>query len=165
MANPYFIKIELPAESGTSSVAGNIANTSEEVTPVQMPGAAKVARAAKRLVSFAAVASTADKIISFEISQVSLRTGANEYEQRLNVKYSIGRQIMGAGAALAGAAMVGGPAGVAVAAIGIAANGINKLVGIAQNQERLNEQRSLENVSIGMQIVRAGTSGRRSSNQ
>ena len=79
--------------------------------------------------------------------------------------YSTVSQTVGAVGSLIMGGIMGGPAGLAVAAIGIAASGIQKLIGITQKENTLRLQESVENVSISMQNVRAGTVGRRGGNQ
>ncbi|AWW06103.1 MAG: hypothetical protein [Caudoviricetes sp.] len=164
MANPYHIKIELPSEANQSAMAetqtGSLggessgANLSSDIA----------LKAARNLVSFAAVKSTADNIISYKISQVSLETGANEYEQRLATVHSIVSQSIGAGVTLAMGAATG-PVGFTIAAIGVVSSAISKLVSINQKEEALRTQQGLEDVSISMQSIRAGTAGRRGVNQ
>lgn len=120
---------------------------------------------AKKLVSFAAVKSTADQIINYEISQVSLRTGANEYEQRLSARQSIISSSVGAGAALIAGGVVGGIGGLAVASLGVAVSAMQKLIGVAQNQNTLNTERNLEDIALSFANVRAGAGSRRSAEQ
>lgn len=165
MANPYFIKIELPAESNQGAMAGSGIENSSAESAIGGAGADKVLNKVKGLVSFSAIKSTADTIINYEISTVSLQTGATEYEQRLSTGYSVLSQTVGAVGSLVGAAVVGGPAGAAVAAIGLAVSGVHKVIGIMQKERTLQLQQNLENVSIGMANIRAGTAGRRSTNQ
>lgn len=141
------------AESESSTLGGLSGNSTSEA------GALK---AAQNLVSFATVAASADKIITTAISQVNMRTGAAEYEQRLDTAYSAGKQIIGAGAALAIGAATGT---LPVVALGMVMSSINKALSISQKASQLNMEHSLEDISIGMQNVRAGTSGRRSSTQ
>lgn len=124
-----------------------------------------VANKLKKMVSFPAIKSTADKIANARIAQVSLQTGATEYEERVSYVYNNASQAVGAGATLVTAGVVGGPAGLAVAAIGLVATAINKVVEIAQKQKMLQLQQSMENISIGMAQVRAGVSGRRAKDQ
>ncbi len=165
MANPYIIKIELPTETKrnamaiteTGSMGGN--NSLENF---EFPSATKME--AKNLVSFSIIQSTADNIISHKISQISLETGATEYEQRLATVHSIASQVVGAGASLVSGA-ASGPAGLALAAIGVVFSGINKLISIKQKSETLQKQQWLEEITIGMQNARAGTTGRRGKNQ
>lgn len=165
MANPYFIKIELPPDTGNGAVAGVGKATANSDTPTNNADIQRLVKASKKLVSFAAATSTADKIISYNISQVSLRTGATEYEQRLNAAYSLGKQIVGAGAALASGAFMGGPVGFTIAAIGVVSSGINQIISYEQRKQTLLSEQSLENISIGMQNARAGIAGRRSKDQ
>lgn len=146
------------AGNGTGSTGKSSANGSSDLMD-------KVTNKISKMVSFAAVKSTADKLINYEISQVALETGAEQYEQRLDYVYNIASQTVGAGASLIGGAVMGGPAGFILAAIGVVTNGVQKLVGIAQKQRQLDTQQSLENISIGMQTVRAGVTGRRANNQ
>ena len=164
--NSYHIYIHLDDFANESAVA----NPGTGSTGIDAPSSGdaasdKFVSKAKKMVSFAAVASSADKLISYNISQVNLQTGATEYEQRLNAAYSLGKQFVGAGAALIGGALMGGPAGFAVAAIGIVSSGINQLISYEQRKQTLQTQQSLENITIGMQNVRAGTTGRRSKEQ
>lgn len=164
-SNEYHIYVHIDGGKETkSAVAGagtgstgtdNVSETSDDSVMDA------VTNKLKKMVSFAAVKSTADKIVNYNISQVSLRTGASEYEQRLSFTYNTASQVVGAGAALA----TGGPAGLAVAAIGLAVSGIHKIMAITQKEDTLRMQESLENVSMGMARVRAGTSGRRSKDQ
>lgn len=123
---------------------------------------ADAVNAAKHIVSFATMAATADRIVSAKISEVSIRIGANEYEQRLETTYSAGKSIIGAGAALAIGAATGT---LPVVALGMVASSVNKALSISQKATQLNIANSLEDISINMQNIRAGISGRRSSNQ
>lgn len=124
-----------------------------------------VANKLKKMVSFPAIKSTADKIINTRIAQVSLQTGATEYEERVSYVYNNASQTVGAGYALLSAGIVGGPAGFAVAGIALAATFVNKVVEISQKQRMLQLQQSMENISIDMARVRAGVSGRRAKDQ
>ncbi len=96
------------------------------------------------MVSFPAIKSTADKIINTRIAQVSLQTGATEYEERVSYVYNNASQTVGAGYALLSAGIVGGPAGFAVAGIALAATVVNKVVEISQKQRMLQLQQSME---------------------
>ncbi|MDE6504869.1 MAG: hypothetical protein K2L42_03265 [Clostridia bacterium] len=124
-----------------------------------------VANKLKKMVSFPAIKSTADKLVNARIAQVSLQTGATEYEERVSYVYNNISQTVGAGYALLSGFAVGGPAGLAVAGIALAATAVNKVVEIAQKQRMLQLQQSMENISIDMARVRAGVSGRRAKDQ
>ena len=115
-------------------------------------------RAVKGMVSFSAVSGVADTIISHQIRMVELNTGATEYEQRLNTGYSIAKQAVGAGVSL-GIGIATGTWPLVIA--GLVSQGISKLIQIHQTYQRLAKEQTLEGVSIQMQTVRAGATGRR----
>lgn len=141
------------AEQEGSTIGGLESNNTSDV------GALK---AAQNLVSFATVAASADKIITTTINQVNMRTGAAEYEQRLDAAYSAGKQIIGAGATLAIGAATGT---LPIVALGMVVSSVSKAISISQKATMLNLGQSIEDISIEMQNVRAGTSGRRGPNQ
>ena len=154
----------LPQGSGAmaekeSSTSGGLFNELFGKKPAME---ADIMNAAKHLVSFATMKATADRIVSTAISEVSMRTGANEYEQRLDAGISAGESIIGAGSALAIGAATGT---LPVVALGMVMSSINKALSISQKATQLNMAHSLEDISINMQNIRAGTSGRRSNNQ
>ena len=162
--NEYHIYLHLDelADGSASAVANTGAKSTGDNGESASGGSmGKVVNKVKSLVSFAAIKSTADQIINYNISQVSLRTGATEYEQRLSTVYNAVSQTVGAGAALIMGGITAGPAGLAVAAIGVAVSGVQKVVSIAKKAENLRLQESLEDISIGMARTRAGVSGRR----
>lgn len=161
----YHIYIHMDELQGEGSAMADTGSASTGSSSGGDGGAEKIANKLKSMVSFAAIKSTADQLINYRISTISLRTGATEYEERASARYSAVSQAVGAGMALIAGGVTAGPAGIAVAALGIVANGIQKVVGIAQKSNTLALQESVENVSIGMQNVRAGTVGRRGSNQ
>ncbi len=165
--NEYHIYVHIDGvEDSDKSAMAKTASGSTGGSSAEKSEASDFAvKAAKRIVSYATIKSTADNIISHNISQVSLETGATEYEQKLSYAHSIASQVVGVGAALVMGGMSGGPAGFALAAVGIAVSGINKIINIEQRRETLRTERNLENISIGMQNVRAGTAGRRNANQ
>lgn len=162
--NEYHIYLRLDelADGSASAVANTGAKSTGDNGESASGGSmGAVANKVKSLVSFAAVKSTADQIANYKIGQVSLRTGATEYEQRLSTVYNAVSQTVGAGAALIMGGITAGPAGLAVAAIGVAVSGVQKVVSIAKKAENLRLQESLEDISIGMARTRAGVSGRR----
>lgn len=141
------------AEQEQSTIGGPFGENATE---------ADAMNAAKHIVSFATMAATAERIASIGISEVSMRTGANEYEQQLDAAYSAGKSIIGAGAALAIGAATGT---LPVVALGMVMSSVSKAFSISQRAAQINMAHSLEDISINMQNIRAGTSGRRGSNQ
>ncbi len=159
MANPYVIKIELPtrrkkAMAGSSSEKDNTANADQS--------SMGVVEVLAKAVSYKAIMSTADNLISNSISQVSLETGATEYEQRLQTVYSGLQQVGRQGMQLLAGAVSGN---LPVAAVGVVWSSVNQGIGLLQRIQQYNTRNTLENVSIGMQNIRAGTTGRRGANQ
>ncbi len=163
MAEGYHIYIHLDELSNGSAMAGG--ESAPAAKQRSAGGGDRVANALKGMVSFAAIKSTADQLANYAHSTINLRTGAQEYEQRIQAIYSATSQAVGALAGMIGAGITAGPAGVAVVALGIAANGVRQVINIAQKENTLRLEESVENVSIGMQNVRAGTIGRRGNNQ
>lgn len=113
------------------------------------------------LVSYATAAAVADNIVSFEIGQVSLRTGATEYEQKLKFGYSIAKQGIAYGSIIAGGIMTGNPV---IAAAAVAMSLLMKTIDIAQRSIDISTKKDYEDVSINLANVRAGTGGRRYGN-
>lgn len=161
--NTYHLYIHAEDLADTkSAVAGQNGSSGTSSKPQGNKGAEGASKALTGLVSYSSVAATAEKLISYEISQVELRTGAREYEQKLQFGYSMAKKGIGIGAAVVGGLATGNLPAVA---IGLVAAGINSLIKISQNYNTLRTQESLEDISIGMANIRAGTAGRRSPNQ
>ena len=157
--NPYYIKIELPTRK-KKAVAGSSSDNDNTVSADQ--SSSEIVEVLSKAVSYKAIMSTADNLISNSISQVSLETGATEYEQRLQTVYSGLQQIGRQGMQLLAGAVSGN---LPVAAIGVVWSSVNQGIGVLQRIQQYNSQNALENVSIGMQNIRAGTTGRRGANQ
>lgn len=162
--NSYHLYVHLDGteENAQSAVAGSTAKDSKQPLSYGEKSARSLQKGMTNLVSFASVAATADKLIGYEINSVELRTGAREYEQRLQFGYSVAQRGVTALAAVGiGAATGNLPAVV----IGLVAAGVNTAISLSQRKNTLQMQENLENVSIGMANVRAGTAGRRGANR
>lgn len=116
------------------------------------------------LVAWNKVSPYAYSAISHEISKVELITGAAEHSQRVQSVFSLTKSAIGVvESAIAGGALTGGnPIGFIV---GTAVGVLSTAVGYAQNADRLNTERKVEDVSLAMQRRRAGTARSRSDNQ
>lgn len=114
---------------------------------------------AKKIVSVGTAGMIADKLVSYQINTVSLRTGANEYEQKLQYGYSALKQTV---LPIAAGAVMGGLPGVIIG--GLFSLGM-QAIGWAQNAQTIEYNRQLENFSITMASERAGWSGSRSNRQ
>lgn len=163
MANPYFIKIELPSATKKSAVANGVDGSLGGGDEAQeSPSADKALKAAKKLVSFATVKSTANTIISNSISQVSLETGAQEYEQRASAIHGAANQVINTVASVGIGITTGN---LPLALVGIVMSGITTVLNYSNRVKQLQLKEDLEDISIGMATVRAGISGRRSKDQ
>ena len=160
--NQYQIVIQLPNEGSDSKV---VSGGNGEKRPTQTDAekrAEGAANAIKGLVSFSAVRAFANNLISYEISQVELRTGAREYEQKLRFGYEVANKVLNIGMATASGFAMGGFVG---AAVGLIGSTMYTAIGYMQNANTLRTQQNLEDISIGMANIRAGVSGRRGANQ
>lgn len=161
--NTYHIYVHGGESESPSVMTENVSNVS---TPnMQQPQANTemgAINAAKGMVSFAAARGFANNLISYEISQVSLRTGAREYEQKLQFAFNAVNKGLNIGLATAGGFAAGGPIGAAVGFIG---STIYTLIGYIQNENTIVTKQNLEDISIGMASIRAGVSGRRGAAQ
>ena len=164
--NEYRIVFDLKNLDSDSAVAKTATKTTVEEDDGGMGGIIGAAKAVKKatfgLVSYGTAMSFADQIVSYNISRVSLDTGALEDEQRQQEIYGVVKDIGGAGVAIVGGALVGGPIG---AIAGLALSGIHKAISIAQKQSTLDAERDIENISIEMSRRRAGVNGSRGVNQ
>lgn len=120
--------------------------------------AASLEKGVKGLVSYASVKSTAEQLITAEIGRVELRTGAAEYQQRIQTVYSVGSSVVNS----AGAIGIGAATGnLPLVLIGTATKAVSWLIGGIQRQIELNLKQAGEDISIGMATQRASTNGRR----
>lgn len=115
-------------------------------------------RGAKGLVSYASIKGTAEQIIQPEIARIELRTGASEYQQRVQSVYNIASSAanslvsIGIGAATGNLPLV---------LIGVATKAVHSLITVAQRQLDLTLKEAKEDISINMASNRASTNGRR----
>lgn len=158
----YQITIKLPAESSQNTVVAGQQGTDSSPSQSGNKTEQGALKAAKGLVSFSAAAAFADNLISYEISQVELQTGAREYEQKLQFAYSTTKKVIGIASATAIGAKTGGPIGAIAGFIG---STFYTMLGYAQNARTIQTKQNLEDISLGMASIRAGISGRRSPNQ
>ena len=164
--NVYEIRITLPqGAEKESAVAKSAANTSTGQDSREPSTTAKdMIGMAKTVVAYTGAKRIAESYISYKINTVSLRTGATEYEQKLQFAYSEGSQAAVSIASIAMGAAIGGLPGAAIAAVGVGLSYIMKAIGWAQNAEKIQMQKDLEDVSLQMQRSRMGISGSRGNN-
>lgn len=112
----------------------------------------------KTMVAYGTVKTFATQVINHEVSMVELRTGSNELQGRANFTNSLIQKSVGIGESVLAGAMVGGLPG---ALVGLTLSTAHTIMGYAQNQDRINTQKAVENVSLQMNITRAGVNGSR----
>ncbi len=161
--NEYIIRVinNSEGEAGpvTDAGTGTKKDSAGEEKSYWAKSAESAKSAARRIVSVSTAGMIADKLVSYEISTVSLRTGATEYEQKLQFGYSTLKQTA---VPLVVGAVTGGLPG---AIIGGLFSFVMQGISWAQNAQTIDYNRQLENISIGMASVRAGVTGSRSDRQ
>lgn len=156
----YVTTIIIKTDGGSKSPVSGSKKTDEE--KYQEKWNNSLEKGLKGLVSYSAVSSTADNLITYEINQVELRTGAREMEQRMQTVYNFGKKALNTTVALGiGLATGNFP----LVAIGAVTSVFNSAISIAQKQRTIDTQQTVENVSINMQNERAGVQGRRGTTQ
>lgn len=113
---------------------------------------------AKGMAAYQTVKSFVTQIVNHEVSMVQLRTGSNELQERANFINQTAQKGLGLLESIGAGILVGGPIGAVVGAtLGLA----HTAIGYSQAQNRINTERTLENVGLGMNYVRAGANGSR----
>lgn len=151
----YQIIIKLPGQGEQQSVVSGQKKTTSSNTPKQTSKAEKTMMG---IVSYSTISHFVDNLVTYDISQVELTTGAKEYEQKLQFHYGVAKK--GLGIIVAG--ITGGLTGAGIAALGTA---IYSAISYGQSMMAIERKQHLEDISIGMASIRAGISGRRSPNQ
>ena len=96
-----------------------------------------------------------EQMVTQHVTTVALRTGAQEAEERLSFKMQVGQKVYGLASSIITGALVGGVAG---AVVGGAMSLVTTVIGYTNQQEKLNLQRSVENVGLRYMNARAGGS-------
>ena len=96
--------------------------------------------------------------VSHEVNMVELRTGRREYAQKTQLTYQIANDVVGLGESILAGYAIGNIPG---AIIGAITNVGHTIVNIAQKQNRIDTEKTLENITISQNVIRAGTSGSR----
>ena len=161
--NEYHIYVHGDGADSPAVVSGNTSTaTGSGISDKPSKTEQGAVNAVKGMVSFAAVRAFANNLISYDISQVSLRTGAVEYEQKLQFAFNTANQLLNIGMATAAGAATGGVVG---AIVGFLGSTMYTAISYAQNANTIQTKQNLEDISIGMANIRAGVSGRRGANQ
>ena len=124
-------------------------------------GVGDILKTIKSSIAYKVVKSTATQVVNHEISLVQLRTGSNEMQGRANF---VNKHVQ-SGLGLLGGVALGLATGnlwlTGMAVLNAGISTINGLIGISQNQQRLNLENSLESISLNAQFIRAGANGSR----
>ena len=160
--NDFHLYIHLGEAGEGSAMAGGAKNKSDSASSGSDSTAIGIKSAVKKIVSYATIKATADQVISGNLSMVELNTGSAEYEQRLQAGYNLGKQIWNAGEIFVLGGLAGGLPG---AIAGLFISGVHMAISYSFRAATLAKEENLENVSIGLMNVRAGTAGRRSRDQ
>lgn len=148
-------EIILKNETKTASKTGKKATTKNDASDSSEGG---IRRNGQVLMAYNYAKRAADQYIQHQVSTVALRTGQAERQQMIELNYQIGQRILSVVESVAMGAMLGGGAG---AIVGAAASIGFTGMGILYKRDTINLQRQVENVSISMGNIRAGTfSGR-----
>ena len=113
----------------------------------------------KGMVAYRTVKSFASQINTHVVTTVQLRTGSNEQQERANFMrdmFTKGLSLLEAGTMTA--LVTGNVLGFGIGAVMTVAH---TAISYAQNQDRINTQRTLENQSIQLNYIRAGARGSR----
>lgn len=148
-----------PVTNAAADVTQDKAGDSRSSKSYWAKSAESAKSAAKRIVSIGTAASVADRLVSYEINTVSLRTGAREYEQKIQFGYSA---IKNTAAPLVAGAIMGGLPGALIG--GLFSLGMTA-ISWSQNSATIQLNHQLENISLGMASQRAGYSNSRSDKQ
>lgn len=117
---------------------------------------------AKGLITYAAISSAVDSVISYNNSLIEVRTGSRELQERTTYKYNTAKSFVNSAitGGIAGAKF--GPAGVAVGAlIGLATAGVSYAINRAKQENTIRENERLEIASRQMAAQRVTVSGSR----
>lgn len=116
------------------------------------------AKGAESIISYANIKGTASRFISREVNRIELRTGASEFQQRVQTVYNMATSILDTGVSLMIGAATGNLPLVALTAV---TKGLSAFFDAVQNQRDINLKLTLENISIGLGAKRASVNGRR----
>ena len=155
--NEYHLYIHVDEkEKETESPVSNSSAEKKKDNAITKDAAQKVGAA---VAIYKTAKGFAQQLITHQVSTIELRTGASEYQQKMQFMYNIGNSALGILESIAlGAAVGGGAPGALVGAlVGIAGQAIS----YAQAQNVIDLNRTLESMTITQNNVRAGTANRR----
>lgn len=152
--NAYVFTFKNETETGKKKnpVAGNGAEPKEGSGS---QSSSRKAAIAKGIVVYRTAKSFVDQAVTHNISTVSLRTGAEELQERLAFAREMTQKGLNIVESVAFGALVGNAAG---AIIGLMTSVSHTVISYAQKAETLRLERSVENASLHNMAIRAGGS-------
>ena len=121
-------------------------------------GKSSAEKALKTVFSWQTAKSFVSPIIAYNVGTVQLRTGSTEAQQQMNFVYNMAGRALNVAESIVGGYLAGNAVG---AVIGLAVGVTHQLMDIGLNQQRLNLQADIENVSRDITAQRATFSGSR----
>ena len=151
----YEIVVRFKSDGKISPIAGS--GTTPTDTGGGTGGVSDARKAiGKGLISYRSyVKPFVNQLVSQQISTVSLRTGAQELQDRLSFGYQMVQSGVNMVESIAIGAMMGGAAG---AVVGAVTSVVTTAISYANKQQTINLQRDVENASLNNMAVRAGGS-------
>lgn len=159
MEHKYSLTLKYPSGQGgaSSAVAGsNAKSDTEKSKGLLTQEQAKAFGTA--MVAYGKIKSVATQIVNHNVSQVQLRTGSNELQEKANFINQTVQQGIGILEGGVAGAMVGGLPGF-IAGLGMSA--ITTAINYVQKQDTINLKRDIEDATISLNLQRAGSQGSR----
>lgn len=159
----YEFTIEMKGETGnkTNPIAGSSKTESDSALAKGTSLGGNKIKAAGKVLTAVTVYSTAKNMakqaVNHEISMVEMRTGSKELQQRA----SLNMQVLQETASFAGKAGVAFAANPVLGGLVVGAEIAQSVVSYNQTMDRINTARTIENIGLGMNYVRAGANGSR----
>lgn len=159
--NLYKLEIELVGGSreGSLPVAGTETSMVTTTRTATAGGKSKARGELAFFVAYRQVKSFASQMIGNEVGKVGLKTASNRLQEKANFAHQVTSTTWNIAEGIGAGALVGGGIGAVVGAVTSIAH---TLVTFSNNQSIININKSIENQSINMNYIRAGTQGSRS---
>lgn len=155
----YVITIKNEASGGGTAPSGSAKRGVAKTTQGDSASGFQLNKKQAAMMGVAAVRQIGNRVASVYIdNHVGLAEGHTTLQAKLNYNKQVANRLINIGLPLVVGVATGNPMAV-IAAVGSA---ISWGVDVAVAQDRINIQRSVENVGIGMANVRAGAGGDRS---
>lgn len=165
--NSYELIIRYDTGEGIASEVGGAGGVSSSdsgntATNGNSGGNAGAGKVLTKLFGYKAIKSTVTQIVTYEHSQVELRTGSRERQQRVTFAYEMVSSVYSIAEGAVAGGIVGGPAGAAAGAVLALVNQLtSKVTSILTTNATINTQRRLEDISRNLSAQRATVSGSR----